>query len=482
MIIHYLQVGSYVPATADEWKEIKDVFVSRWNFPNFWGAIDGKHMHIIRPCNSGSEFFNLKSTFSIILFSLVDGEYCFRYIDVGANGRAGDAAVFRESKLNNAMLNNSLKWPEWTVIISLRSSTVDLITKAPCTLYNWLRLTSLQYLPFVTVDIEDETTGTIQPLSWRTGNVELPSVAQSNCTLNAWPPECASTKHWCTFVQFCGDRIVDRELLCYFPDGYKTDYLGAPEEVSNVRGWTMWRVAAQPHSPGVVPVNAGVRQAVTATVGMCAVLCRSVRRLWSLEWRRDDHRLKMSSFQYKIDVKHVYTEVDFAIGSQFIRNALDNSEPIADLRVLAGEQFNVGTRRLVVRSQRDRSTSSLVYGDDGAAPRRGNTDGQARGLVFLSTHASSIRHREVSTPPASGALIALRGAGEGAGRGQGRSVAQQNCHVCKARKYPVRRVTVPTIAPQHRLACQYDTGTCVYSRGRSLTSPDARLLQRCRNV
>ncbi|KAJ8871171.1 hypothetical protein PR048_027477 [Dryococelus australis] len=33
----------------------------------------------------------------------------------------------------------------------------------------------------------------------------------------------------------------------------------------------------------------------------------------------------------KIDFKHVYTEVDFAIGSQLIRHALDNSEPIADL-------------------------------------------------------------------------------------------------------------------------------------------------------
>ncbi|KAJ8878859.1 hypothetical protein PR048_019448 [Dryococelus australis] len=35
----------------------------------------------------------------------------------------------------------------------------------------------------------------------------------------------------------------------------------------------------------------------------------------------------------KIDVKHVYTEVDFAIGSQFIRHAPDDSKPIADLQV-----------------------------------------------------------------------------------------------------------------------------------------------------
>ncbi|KAJ8888748.1 hypothetical protein PR048_008240 [Dryococelus australis] len=34
----------------------------------------------------------------------------------------------------------------------------------------------------------------------------------------------------------------------------------------------------------------------------------------------------------KIDVKHVYTEVDFSIGSQFIRHALDGSEPLADFQ------------------------------------------------------------------------------------------------------------------------------------------------------
>ncbi|KAJ8870473.1 hypothetical protein PR048_029495 [Dryococelus australis] len=49
-----------------------------------------------------------------------------------------------------------------------------------------------------------------------------------------------------------------------------------------------------------------------------------------------------SSFQDKIDVKHVYTEVDFAIGSQFIRHALDDSEPIADLQ---GNKSHIGTFR-----------------------------------------------------------------------------------------------------------------------------------------
>ncbi|KAJ8880844.1 hypothetical protein PR048_017316 [Dryococelus australis] len=38
------------------------------------------------------------------------------------------------------------------------------------------------------------------------------------------------------------------------------------------------------------------------------------------------------SFHDEIDIKHVYTEVDFAIASQLIRHALDYSEPIADLQ------------------------------------------------------------------------------------------------------------------------------------------------------
>ncbi|KAJ8872158.1 hypothetical protein PR048_025760 [Dryococelus australis] len=48
----------------------------------------------------------------------------------------------------------------------------------------------------------------------------------------------------------------------------------------------------------------------------------------------------------KIDVKHVYTEVDIAIGSQFIRHDLDDSEPIADLQgnnLLASQQGEPGS-------------------------------------------------------------------------------------------------------------------------------------------
>ncbi|KAJ8870995.1 hypothetical protein PR048_027298 [Dryococelus australis] len=48
--------------------------------------------------------------------------------------------------------------------------------------------------------------------------------------------------------------------------------------------------------------------------------------------------MKRNALTDKIDFKHVYTEVDFAIGSQFIRHALGDSEPIADLQ---GNKFPI---------------------------------------------------------------------------------------------------------------------------------------------
>lgn len=211
------------------------MFSSRWNFPNCCGAIDGKHIQVIRPSNSGSEFYNYKRSFSIILFALVDGEYCFKFIDVGANGRASDAAVFRESKLNAAMLDNSMRWSPGAVIISddafplrtnllkpfnrasltirqriynyrlsrarrvvenafgvlasrfrvfskpiaVKPSTVDFIVKTCCSLHNWLRQTSTHYFPLGTVDMEDENMGEIRPGSWRSEQVALRSVTRT---------------------------------------------------------------------------------------------------------------------------------------------------------------------------------------------------------------------------------------------------------------------------------------------------------------
>ena len=106
-----------MPGKRDEWIQISNNFQHQWNFPGCCGAIDGKHVQIQCPPRSGSTFFNYKGTFSVILFALVDADYCFRYLDVGGNGHASDNAIFRDSTLILAMQNNLLDIPEISVIV-----------------------------------------------------------------------------------------------------------------------------------------------------------------------------------------------------------------------------------------------------------------------------------------------------------------------------------------------------------------------------
>lgn len=94
-----------------EWLEISKLFNDRWQLPNCIGAIDGKHIQIVKPKHSGSTYINYKGFFSVVLMALVDADYQLLYVDVGAQGRISDGGVFSNCSLFSAMETGALKIP-----------------------------------------------------------------------------------------------------------------------------------------------------------------------------------------------------------------------------------------------------------------------------------------------------------------------------------------------------------------------------------
>ena len=88
-----------VPSNSNEWLRIAEAFQTRWNFPNCLGAIDGKHIQIRPPPGTGSEYFNYKKTFSIILLAIAGPDYECINADIGCNGRMNDSGVWNNSDL-----------------------------------------------------------------------------------------------------------------------------------------------------------------------------------------------------------------------------------------------------------------------------------------------------------------------------------------------------------------------------------------------
>ncbi|KAJ4942360.1 hypothetical protein JOQ06_012226 [Pogonophryne albipinna] len=100
----------------EDWRAIAAGFQERWNFPNCFGAIDWKHVVIQAPANSGSLYFNYKSTHSLVLLAVVDAQYLFRVVDVGGFGRSSDSGSLLNSAFGESLRDGSLQLPPDTVI------------------------------------------------------------------------------------------------------------------------------------------------------------------------------------------------------------------------------------------------------------------------------------------------------------------------------------------------------------------------------
>ena len=99
------------PSSSQEWSKIAETFLSRWNFPNCLEAIDGKHIPIRPPPGTGSEYFNYKKTFSIILLAIAGPDYECIFADVGSNGRMNDSGAWNSSDLRKRIEDDDLGIP-----------------------------------------------------------------------------------------------------------------------------------------------------------------------------------------------------------------------------------------------------------------------------------------------------------------------------------------------------------------------------------
>nr|XP_022903145.1 uncharacterized protein LOC111415626 [Onthophagus taurus] len=94
--------------TESDWHDIAKTFWMHWNFPNCIGALDGKHVQILAPPNSGSNYFNYKKKFSVVLLALVDANYKFIFVDIESYGKNSDGGIFANSHLGKRLDNGTL--------------------------------------------------------------------------------------------------------------------------------------------------------------------------------------------------------------------------------------------------------------------------------------------------------------------------------------------------------------------------------------
>ena len=97
--------------SEEDWKQKAKRFGDLWDYPFAVGALDGKHIALVNPANSGSMFYNYKGFPSIVLMALSDADSCFTLVDCGQYGRVCDAGVFQNSKIYHLLEGNQLNIP-----------------------------------------------------------------------------------------------------------------------------------------------------------------------------------------------------------------------------------------------------------------------------------------------------------------------------------------------------------------------------------
>lgn len=95
----------------EDWLRISAEFERVWNLPaHACGALDGKHIRIKKPADSGSLFYNYKN-FSMVIMAVVDANYKFIWLSVGSYGSSSDGQIFNNSELRPMLEEGTLGLP-----------------------------------------------------------------------------------------------------------------------------------------------------------------------------------------------------------------------------------------------------------------------------------------------------------------------------------------------------------------------------------
>lgn len=108
----YLQELMTCPSTPEGWKDVAQQFEARWNLPHAVGALDGKHVACRCPPKTGSQYFNYKGFYSVVLLALVDADYKFLWADLGGCGSASDAQIYNDSELKQYAEDGRIGFPD----------------------------------------------------------------------------------------------------------------------------------------------------------------------------------------------------------------------------------------------------------------------------------------------------------------------------------------------------------------------------------
>ncbi|KAK4884902.1 hypothetical protein RN001_001173 [Aquatica leii] len=129
-----------LPTTQETWKRTSTRFKEMWHFPNCIGAIDGKHINIQCPINAGSSFYNYKRCHSVVLLAIVDANYNFIAINIGAYAETATVVFSVRQRWVKKMHWEKMaaRFRCFRGHLEVQPDFVDKIVLASCCLHNML--------------------------------------------------------------------------------------------------------------------------------------------------------------------------------------------------------------------------------------------------------------------------------------------------------------------------------------------------------